>query len=142
MASSILDDLARRDFTINAMAWHPSRGLLDMYNGASDLSQGLVRAVGVARTRFEEDALRMLRAVRFACRLDFAMEAQTASALSECAHLLDSVARERVGIELSGILATRRGGDAMVRYPDLMCAAIPELQSCRGFDQCTRYPCL
>lgn len=139
MASSILDDLARRDFTINAMAWHPSRGLLDIYNGASDLSQGLVRAVGVARTRFEEDALRMLRAVRFACRLDFAMEAQTASALSECAYLLDSVARERVGIELSGILATRRGGDAMVRYPDLMCAAIPELQSCRGFDQCTRY---
>ena len=50
MASSILDDLARRDLSINAMAWHPSRGLLDMYNGASDLSQGLVRAVGVART--------------------------------------------------------------------------------------------
>lgn len=139
IASSILDDLARRDFTINAMAWHPSRGLLDMYDGVGDLRMGLVRAVGEPKTRFEEDALRMLRAVRFACRLDFTMEDRTATALSQCSALLDSIARERVGIELSGILSTRRGGDAMIRYPELMCAAIPELQPCRGFDQRTKY---
>lgn len=139
MASSIVEDLARRDFTVNAMAWHPSRGLLDMYGGVRDLESKCIRAVGDAKTRFEEDALRMLRAVRFACRLDFLIEPDTASALAGCASLLDSIARERIGIELSGILATRRGGDAMLRYPELMCEAIPELKACLGFDQRTRY---
>ncbi len=136
---SVEDDLARRDFTVNAMAWHPDRGVLDLFHGREDLESGLIRAVGVPRVRFEEDALRMLRAVRFACRLDFDIEPQTASALASCAPLLDAVARERVGIELGGILATRRGGDAMLKYPELMCAAIPELLVCRGFDQHSRY---
>ena len=81
----------------------------------------------------------MLRAVRFACRLDFAVEPQTASALASCASLLDAVARERVGWELDGILATGHAGDALLRYPETMCAAIPELGPCRGFDQHSRY---
>ena len=138
-ASCVEDDLARRDFTVNAMAWHPERGLLDLYDGAGDLERGVIRAVGEPRRRFEEDALRMLRAVRFACRLDFAMDPATACALAACAPLLDAVARERVGWELDGILATGHGGDALIRYPELMCAAIPELAPCRGFDQHSRY---
>lgn len=81
----------------------------------------------------------MLRAVRFACRLDFTIEPNTAEALAGCAHLLDQVARERVGIELNGILVTRHGGDALLRYPELMCAAVPELACMRGFDQRTPY---
>ena len=81
----------------------------------------------------------MLRAVRFACRLDFTIEPATAAALASCAPLLDAVARERVGWELEGILVTGRAGDALVRYPKIMCAAIPELASCRGFDQHSRY---
>ena len=132
-------DLTRRDFTVNAMAWHPTRGLLDVYDGAGDLRRRMIRAVGEPRQRFEEDALRMLRAVRFACRLDFVVEPQTASALASCAPLLDAVARERVGWELDGILATGHAGDALLRYPDTMCAAIPELGPCRGFDQHSRY---
>ncbi|MDY2776947.1 MAG: HD domain-containing protein [Collinsella sp.] len=136
---SVEDDLARRDFTVNAMAWHPDRGLLDLFGGEADLRARLIRAVGEPRRRFEEDALRMLRAVRFACRLDFVIEPQTARALASCAPLLDAVARERVGDELDGILITRHGGDAMLRYPELMCAAVPELASCRGFDQRSRY---
>lgn len=138
-ATCVEDDLARRDFTVNAMAWHPVRGLLDCYDGRGDLGRRQIRAVGEPRRRFEEDALRMLRAVRFACRLDFSIDGGTASALAVCAHLLDQVARERVGIELEGILVTRHGGDALIRYPELMCAAIPELSHMRGFDQRTPY---
>ena len=138
-ASRVEDDLARRDFTVNAMAWHPARGLLDLYDGRGDLARGLIRAVGDPRRRFEEDALRMLRAVRFACRLDYQMEETTAAALAVCAPLLDAVARERVGVELQGILATRHGGDALLRYPEIMCAAVPELALLRGFDQRSPY---
>ncbi|OUN89055.1 CCA tRNA nucleotidyltransferase [[Collinsella] massiliensis] len=138
-ARTVEEDLARRDFTVNAMAWHPERGLLDCFDGAGDLARRQIRAVGEPRRRFEEDALRMLRAVRFACRLDFSMDPATAEALAACAPLLDAVARERVGWELDGILATGRGGDALLHYPELMCAAIPELAACRGFDQHSRY---
>lgn len=137
----VTEDLARRDFTVNAMAWHPVRGLLDLYDGAGDLERGVIRAVGEPRRRFEEDALRMLRAVRFACRLDFSMDPATAAALASSAPLLDAVARERVGVELEGILATGRGGDALLRYPEVMCAAIPELAAMRGFDQHSPYHC-
>ncbi|MDO4437010.1 MAG: HD domain-containing protein [Coriobacteriaceae bacterium] len=139
LAQRVEDDLARRDFTVNAMAWHPERGLLDLYDGRGDLERRQICAVGEPRRRFEEDALRMLRAVRFACRLDFSMDPSTAQALAECASLLDQVARERVGIELEGILVTGHGGDALLRYPELMCAAIPELADMRGFDQRTPY---
>lgn len=138
-AASVEEDLARRDFTVNAMAWHPVRGLLDCFDGAGDLERREIRAVGEPQRRFEEDALRMLRAVRFACRLDFTIEPATAAALASCAPLLDAVARERVGWELEGILATGRAGDALVRYPEIMCAAIPELAPCRGFGQHSRY---
>ena len=138
-ASCVEEDLARRDFTVNAMAWHPERGLLDLYDGRGDIRRRIIRAVGEPRRRFEEDALRMLRAVRFACRLDFAMDPATARALAACAPLLDQVARERVGNELDGILMTGRGGEALIRYPELLCAAVPELAPCRGFDQRSRY---
>ena len=138
-AARVEEDLARRDFTVNAMAWHPARGLLDLYDGRGDLKRRLIRAVGDPRRRFEEDALRMLRAVRFACRLDFRIEPATAEALAACAPLLDHVARERVGVELEGILVTGHGGDALLRCPELMCAAVPELAPMRGFDQRTPY---
>lgn len=140
-AASIEEDLARRDFTVNAMAWHPKRGLLDLYDGEGDLSRRAIRAVGEPRRRFEEDALRMLRAVRFACRLGFIVEPATATALAACAHLLDAVARERVGVELGGILATGRGGEALLLYPEVMRAAVPELTASRGFDQRSTYHC-
>ena len=138
-AGSVEEDLARRDFTVNAMAWHPVRGLLDIYGGRDDLERRLIRAVGDPRRRFEEDALRMLRAVRFACRLGFTVEPGTAAALSECAPLLSQVAQQRIGDELDGILVTGRGGEAMLRYPDTICAAVPELSAGRGFDQRSRY---
>ena len=140
-ARTVEEDLSRRDFTVNAMAWHPRRGLLDRYGGAEDIRAGLIRAVGDPRTRFQEDALRMLRAVRFACRLGFAVEEGTARALAACAPQLNQVARERVGWELDRILATGCAGEALLRYPETMCAAVPELAASRGFDQRTAYHC-
>ena len=101
----IEEDLARRDFTVNAMAWHPKRGLCDPFGGAADLKSGIIRAVGDPKRRFEEDALRILRGIRFAVRLGFAVEAHTAQAMNEAAPTLRYIAKERVTEELRGILA-------------------------------------
>ena len=135
----VREDLARRDFTVNAMAYHPRRGLLDPYGGQEDLLRGVIRAVGEPRRRFEEDALRVLRAVRFACRLGFAIDPATQEALVACAPELGGIASERVGQEMDGILASGRVAWALRREFDVMSAAIPELAPMRGFDQKSPY---
>ncbi len=132
-------DLARRDFTVNAMAYHPERGLLDPYGGESDLAAGVIRAVGEPRLRFEEDALRVLRAVRFACRLGFDIEPATQEALVACAGELSGIAAERVGQELQGILDSGRVAWAIRHETDVLLAALPELAPARGFDQKSPY---
>ena len=135
----VREDLARRDFTINAMAYHPERGLLDMYGGAYDLAAGLVRAVGDARDRFDEDALRVLRAVRFAARYGFDVEDATHEALAEFAPRLALIAQERIGQELTGIFATGRMAWALERERAVMVEAIPELKPLVGFAQNSPY---
>lgn len=122
-------DLARRDFTVNAMAFHPRRGLLDPFGGRADARAGLLRAVGEPRERFEEDALRVLRAVRFAARLGFDVEPRTQRALAEAAPGLARIARERVGAELEGILGSGRAGWALRAEPAVMGAALPCLDA-------------
>lgn len=102
--SKLYEDLARRDFTINAMAYHPSRGLIDYFEGQQDLREGRIRCVGKATERFEEDALRMLRAIRFAARLRFTIEEATLQAIQIKAAGLAHVSRERVADELSKTL--------------------------------------
>lgn len=135
----VREDLARRDLTINAMAWHPVRGLLDPFGGQQDLESGVVRAVGNPSVRFEEDALRVLRAVRFCVRLGFSIESGTQLALLEKAHLLRGVAPERVGQELDAIVRSGRVGTALLEQPEVMCQALPELAASRGFDQRSVY---
>lgn len=137
--SDVREDLARRDFTINAMAWHPERGLLDPFGGADDLERGLIRAVGDPRRRFDEDALRILRAVRFSTRMGFAIEPTTQRALREQAPLLGDVASERIGQELNAIVCAGWAGTAMLEQPEVICAALPELAASRGFDQRSVY---
>ena len=132
-------DLARRDFTVNAMAWHPTRGLLDPFGGAEDLETGSIRAVGDPRARFEEDGLRVLRAVRFAARLGFAIEPRTQDAVRALAPLLSRVSSERIGTELRGILMAGRGGWPLREEREAMFAAIPELAPMEGFSQHSRY---
>lgn len=102
----IREDLARRDLTVNAMAWHPKRGLCDPFGGAADLKAGIIRAVGEPTRRFDEDALRILRALRFAVRLGFSIEEQTAQAMNAAAPTLEHIARERITEELRGILGS------------------------------------
>lgn len=135
----VREDLARRDFTVNAMAWHPDRGLLDPFGGSEDLAAGLIRAVGDPARRFEEDALRILRAVRFACRLGFLIESGTQAALEAAAPTLDRVAQERIGSELRGIVATGRASWAIREQREVMFAALPELAPMDGFDQRSPY---
>ena len=137
--TDVREDLARRDFTVNAMAFHPERGLLDPFGGEKDLAARVIRAVGEPRRRFGEDALRVLRAVRFACRLDAAIEPATQEALVACAPELDQIARERIGQEMDGILATGRAAWALRHEFAVMAAAVPELAPMAGFDQRSPY---
>lgn len=105
---SLAEDLARRDFTINAMAMDESGAVTDLFGGREDLNRGLIRCVGEPRERFEEDALRMLRAVRFASKLGFTIEERTLAAILECSGGCALLSAERVGAEVRGILASPR----------------------------------
>ena len=98
------EDLKRRDFTINAMAYNPNDGLIDLFNGQQDLQNKIIRCVGHPKERFEEDALRMLRALRFRAQLDFTIEEETLNAISQCAHLLSNISAERIQVELKKLL--------------------------------------
>ncbi len=102
--TNIEDDLSRRDFTINAMAYNDERGLIDLFGGARDLENKLIRAVGLPEKRFNEDALRMLRAVRFAAQLGFEIEAGTLRAIGELSPRLELISAERVREELLKLL--------------------------------------
>lgn len=102
--SALEEDLKRRDFTVNAMAYRLSGEVVDLFGGREDLEKGVIRAVGQAAERFEEDALRMLRAVRFACKLDFEPERETLEAMREKAELLQYISAERIAAELSAAL--------------------------------------
>lgn len=137
--SSIEQDLARRDFTINAMAYHPNRGLLDLFGGLDDLALRRIRAVGDPQKRMEEDALRVLRAVRFAARYGFAIDPATQAAVNRGAQRLYLVSRERVGQEMRGIVASGRAGWALREQKDALFSAIPELGPMAGFPQQTPY---
>ena len=101
-------DLARRDFTVNAMAYHESRGLLDLFGGEADLKAGILKAVGEPEKRFSEDALRILRLFRFAARLDFTIEKNTLDAAIKCAKDLSLVSRERICFELIETLVSKK----------------------------------
>ncbi len=106
-SKDVRDDLSRRDFTVNAMAYNESEGIIDAHGGARDLEARVIRAVGDPETRFNEDALRILRAFRFAAQLEFEIEPSTLSAAKTCAPLLKNIARERIGVEFKKLLASR-----------------------------------
>ncbi len=103
--ASVEEDLARRDFTVNAMAYRPGKGLVDPFRGENDLKQGILRCVGEPKRRFDEDALRILRLFRFAAQLDFEVEEQTLAAAKEAAPTLCHVSGERCYAELRKLLA-------------------------------------
>lgn len=137
----IEDDLSRRDFTVNAMAYHPERGLVDLFGGREDLKRGIIRAVGDAKTRFHEDGLRILRAIRFAAVLDFEIAADTATAVHACCGLLSGIAAERIREELCKLICGKGAVRILRDYIDVIAIFLPELQRCVGFEQNTKYHC-
>ncbi len=100
-SKNLSEDLCRRDFTVNAMAYSHNKGIVDLFGGRKDLQNGIIRAVGDAKKRFDEDALRMLRAVRFAAQLGFKIDDDTFAAIKEKAKLLSNVSKERIFVELN-----------------------------------------
>ena len=127
-------DLARRDFTVNAMAYSPATGLVDPFGGKADLQNKVLRAVGDPRQRFSEDALRILRGARFSVTYDLTPEPDTAAAMVELASLMDHLARERVFDELCKLLLHIQPQQLAVFAP-ILTQVIPELTPCIGFDQ-------
>ena len=128
-------DLARRDFTINAMAAGPDGKIVDLYGGRADLAAGLVRCVGDPDVRFGEDALRMLRAARFAARYGFAVEEATARSIHRRRALLGRVAAERIRVELEGLLTGPGVENVLLEFADLLAVFWPQLAPMAGFDQ-------
>jgi len=128
----VKEDLARRDFTINAMAYNAEEGLIDPFGGQNDLAAGIVRAVGEPQRRFEEDALRILRLYRFAARFRFAIDPATGQAARALCRHLDCVSEERIAEELSRLLAAPAPGAYLeaevlaVIFPELDAAELPE----------------
>ncbi|MBQ9021142.1 MAG: CCA tRNA nucleotidyltransferase [Eggerthellaceae bacterium] len=137
--SSIEEDLARRDFTINALAWHPTRALLDCYGGVEDLKAGVIRAVGVAEKRFAEDALRIVRAVRFASELGFSIEEDTLTGANAQVEKLERIAVERKVAEMTRLLCGQNVRAILMDYPTIIDAVLPELRPMRNLDQKSRY---
>lgn len=135
----IREDLARRDFTINAMAFSPSHGLIDPFGGAQDLEKRLIRAVGEPGRRFQEDGLRILRGLRFASRLDFDLEQETARALVEKRHLLGQVAQERITGEFIRLVEGMAAPRVLEEFFPVAVQVVPELQALQGFEQHTPY---
>ena len=121
----VREDLARRDFTINAMAYNEAEGLVDPFGGQADLQNGLLRAVGEPQQRFTEDALRILRLYRFAARFGFALDAATARAAQQLAPHLDCISAERIQEELAKLLAAPQPGAYL--EPAVLVVVLPEL---------------
>lgn len=139
--SRVEEDLARRDFTINAMAYNPARGLVDAFGGQEDLQARIIRCVGEPDARFNEDGLRILRALRFAARYDFGIETETAFSMHRNRHLLENVSVERIFTELKGILAGEGVLGMMQAFPDIFSIIIPELAPAVGFEQHNPHHC-
>lgn len=135
----LIEDLARRDFTINAMAYGDALGLIDPWNGSYDIHAKLIRCVGNPDDRFKEDALRILRAMRFASTYGFKIEEKTAEAIHRNKDLLKNISAERIQSELTKMLCGKGVLDILLEYKDVIAVIIPELEPCIGFEQNNPY---
>lgn len=139
--ADLKSDLSRRDFTINALAYNNKSQLIDMFNGLDDIRNQMIRCVGNADERFKEDALRILRALRFAATLGFDIEDKTSEAIHYNVHLLKYIAEERKRDELMKLLGGNYTTKILLEYSDVIAEVIPEIQLCVGFNQNNRYHC-
>ncbi len=133
--ASLKEDLARRDFTVNALAYSPETGVVDCFGGMKDLAEKRIRCVGDADRRFREDGLRILRAMRFSADLGFSIEQETARSLLRSRALLDRIARERIRAEFTKLLCGAQAAAVLRKFRDAAAQFIPELRPCFGFAQ-------
>lgn len=158
-SKSLTDDLSRRDFTMNAIAWNSLRGknaevvqmtevdrtvtddgsFVDLFNGIADIKNNVIRCVGNPRDRFSEDALRIMRALRFASTLDFEIEGETAKAIFDLKDNLNNISRERIQKELEGLICGSAAERILREYANVIAVIIPEIVPMIGLDQCTPY---
>lgn len=127
-ALTLGEDLSRRDFTVNAMAYDEENGLIDSFNGVNDLNEGIIRCVGDPDTRFNEDALRILRCIRFASRYGFSIEENTESALFRNRELLRYVSVERVATEFNEIITSNKANEYLSKYRIIFETVMPQLE--------------
>lgn len=137
--ADLKEDVKRRDFTINAMAYNDTKGLQDYFNGTEDLAAHIIRCVGIADERFNEDALRILRAMRFAAVFDFEIEKETAAAMHKNKELLSYVSMERIAVELLKLLRGAGAGRILREFSDILAVVIPEIIPCIGFNQHSKW---
>jgi len=133
--NNLIDDLKRRDFTVNAMAYNEENGFCDFFGGMDDINNKLIRAVGDPDKRFTEDALRILRALRFSARFGFKIEERTAKSIHENRFLLQNISAERIYSEFTGILCGKYVYSVLIDFYDVFCVFIPEMEQTVGFCQ-------
>lgn len=138
---NLTDDLSRRDFTMNAMAWNPSRGLVDPFSGREDLKSGILRTVGAARERLAEDALRILRGIRFASVFSLTADASFLDACKAQAADLLKISAERIRIELDKMLLSKKPSVAirLMEETEVLPLLLPEISGMIGFSQDSPY---
>lgn len=129
------DDLSRRDFTVNALAYNDKTGLVDLYGGQEDIYNSIIKTVGNPSARFQEDGLRIMRALRFASVLGFTIESETAKAIHDNKDLLKNISAERLAVELSKLVCGKNAFNILTEYWDVLSVFIPEIKAAVGFKQ-------
>ena len=137
--AGLKEDLSRRDFTVNAMAYHPQRGLYDVFGGAEDIKSKIIRCVGDPDARFQEDALRIMRALRFSATYGFAIEEKTAQALHGLKDRLLLIAPERIREELMRLIAGAYAADVLREHAPVLYVVLPELAPMHSHAQHSPY---
>lgn len=138
-SDSLVDDLLRRDFTINSMAYNHRTGIIDKFGAQKDLFKRVITCVGEPAVRFNEDALRIMRALRFSSELGFEIDEITSLAIHDMKRLLKNVSAERIAKELMLLLTGSSPYTALTEFADVFAVIIPEIKPCIGFDQHNRY---
>ena len=136
---NLKNDLSRRDFTMNALVYNENDGIVDLVGGQTDIQNKIIRAIGEPKKRFEEDALRILRGIRFASQLGFTIEKNTKKAMIECVHLLKNISKERINVEISKMLLGKNVKNVLVENYEIISEIIPEIKEMHGFDQNNKY---
>lgn len=137
--TSLKEDLARRDFTINALAYSEKTGIVDFFGGQDDLTNQVIRCVGEPKKRFSEDALRIMRALRFSATLGFGIESETSKQLLALKTTLKKIAVERISVELEKMIMGNNCYSVLMEYPTVLAEIIPEIAPCVGFEQHNKY---